>query len=82
MIDYPQIDPVALDLGIIQIRWYGLTYLAGLGGAWWLLNRRARQSNGAWNAEQVSDLIFNCAVGLIIGGPRSPRSSAGCPPTA
>ena len=68
MIDYPHIDPVALDLGIVQIRWYGLTYLAGLGGAWLLLNRRASQSGGAWTAEQVSDLVFNCAVGLIIGG--------------
>lgn len=68
MIDYPQIDPIALDLGLIQIRWYGLTYLAGLAGAWWLLDRRARQSGGIWTAEQVSDLVFNCAVGLIIGG--------------
>lgn len=68
MIEYPQIDPVALDLGIVQIRWYGLTYLAGLAGAWLLLDRRARQSNGTWTAEQVSDLVFNCAVGLIVGG--------------
>lgn len=68
MINYPQIDPVALDLGVIQIRWYGLTYLAGLAGAWWLLDRRARQSGGVWTPEQVSDLVFNCAVGLIIGG--------------
>jgi phosphatidylglycerol---prolipoprotein diacylglyceryl transferase len=68
MIDYPQIDPIALDLGIIQIRWYGLTYLAGLGTAWWLLERRARQSVGVWTSQQVSDLVFNCAVGLIIGG--------------
>jgi len=68
MIEYPQIDPVALDLGLIQIRWYGLTYLAGLGTAWWLLERRARQSAGVWTSQQVSDLVFNCAVGLIIGG--------------
>jgi len=68
MIEYPQIDPVALDLGLIQIRWYGLTYLAGLGTAWWLLDRRASQSGGVWTGQQVSDLIFNSAVGLIIGG--------------
>jgi len=68
MIDYPQIDPVALDLGIVQIRWYGLTYLAGIAGAWWLLVQRAKKSAGIWTDEQVSDLIFYGAVGLIIGG--------------
>ncbi|WP_231877347.1 prolipoprotein diacylglyceryl transferase family protein, partial [Oleiphilus sp. HI0043] len=28
-LSYPQIDPVALDLGPIQIHWYGLMYLIG-----------------------------------------------------
>lgn len=68
MIDYPQINPIALDLGLVQIRWYGLTYLAGLSTAWFLLERRARASAGGWTSEQVSDLVFNCAVGLILGG--------------
>lgn len=68
MITYPDIDPVAIDLGILQIRWYGLSYLAGLAIAWWLLNVRARQSDGYWSSEQVADLVFYCAVGLIIGG--------------
>ncbi len=25
---YPDIDPVALDLGLLKVRWYGLMYLA------------------------------------------------------
>ena len=36
MIQYPQIDPVALSLGPISIYWYGLTYVGGLMFAWWL----------------------------------------------
>lgn len=68
MIAYPNIDPVALDLGIVQVRWYGLTYLAGLAGAWWLLNRRALNPDNSWNADDVADLIFYGAVGVIIGG--------------
>ena len=68
MINYPDIDPVALDLGVIQIRWYGISYIAGILGAWWLLTLRARRSGGEWTSEQVADLVFYCAVGLIIGG--------------
>jgi phosphatidylglycerol:prolipoprotein diacylglycerol transferase len=68
MINYPEIDPVAIDLGVLQIRWYGLSYLAGLALAWWLLSVRAKRSEGSWTDEQVADLIFYCAVGLIIGG--------------
>jgi phosphatidylglycerol:prolipoprotein diacylglycerol transferase len=36
MLTYPNIDSVALDLGVIQIRWYGLMYLIGFVGGWWL----------------------------------------------
>ncbi|MGK0298186.1 MAG: phosphatidylglycerol:prolipoprotein diacylglycerol transferase [Gammaproteobacteria bacterium] len=68
MITYPQIDPIALDLGLVQIRWYGLTYLAGLGLAWWLLRRRAKNSNGIWDNILVEDLIFYGAIGVILGG--------------
>jgi len=68
MITYPNIDPIALDLGIVQVRWYGLTYLAGLAIAWWLLNIRARDPGNRWTSDEVADLIFYGAVGVIIGG--------------
>ena len=68
MITYPNIDPVALDLGIVQVRWYGLTYLSGLAIAWWLLHVRARDPGNRWNSDEVADLIFYGAVGVIIGG--------------
>ncbi|MGB5611296.1 MAG: prolipoprotein diacylglyceryl transferase family protein, partial [Sedimenticolaceae bacterium] len=31
---FPEFDPVALHLGPLAIRWYGLMYLAGFAGAW------------------------------------------------
>ena len=69
MLNYPAIDPVAIAFGPLQIRWYGISYVVGILLAWWLLNLRAiRQPHKAWNNEQVSDLIFYGAVGLIIGG--------------
>ena len=30
VIAYPQIDPVAISLGPLPIRWYALAYIAGL----------------------------------------------------
>jgi len=63
---YPQIDPVALSLGPLQIHWYGLMYLAGFVGAWYL--GRLRAERYGWTVEQVEDLLFYGAIGVIVGG--------------
>ena len=62
------LDKVALDLGFIQIHWYGLMYLIGFGLAWWMASVRASKSEGLWSRDQVSDLIFYGALGVVIGG--------------
>lgn len=68
MIEYPNIDPVALSLGPITIYWYGLTYVGGLVFAWWLGKQRARLPNSPIKESQIDDLIFYAALGIIIGG--------------
>lgn len=68
MILYPTIDPVALDLGFAQVHWYGLTYLLAFLSAWALGNYRAKQPNSGWNKDQVSDVLFYGALGVILGG--------------
>ncbi|MGO0308210.1 prolipoprotein diacylglyceryl transferase [Endozoicomonas acroporae] len=68
MIAYPEIDPVAFSLGPLSVHWYGLMYLAGFALALWLGGIRARRSGGLWRPEQVSDLVFYGAVGVILGG--------------
>ena len=68
MLNYPAIDPVALDLGFLQIRWYGLSYVAGILGAWQLLKQRAKLSYWNYSQEQVGDLVFYCMLGIIVGG--------------
>lgn len=68
MILYPHIDPVALRIGAISIHWYGIMYLLGFTSAWWLAMRRARRPGSGWTRNEVSDLIFYCALGVLIGG--------------
>lgn len=67
MLLFPHIDPVAFSVGPLSVHWYGLTYLAGFLGGWWLGILRAR-NNDAWNNDLVGDMVFYGAVGVIIGG--------------
>jgi phosphatidylglycerol---prolipoprotein diacylglyceryl transferase len=68
MLRYPNIDPIALHLGPVQIHWYGIMYVIGFAAAWWLARRQAARRGSTWNAEQVDDLIFWAMVGVILGG--------------
>jgi phosphatidylglycerol:prolipoprotein diacylglycerol transferase len=68
MFVYPHPDPVALSLGPLQVRWYGLMYLVGFLAAWWLARRRAASPGSTWTPTEVDDLIFYCALGVILGG--------------
>ncbi|NOZ52079.1 MAG: prolipoprotein diacylglyceryl transferase [Gammaproteobacteria bacterium] len=68
MLTYPLIDPVAIELGPLKVHWYGIMYLVGFAGAWWLGTRRAKQPGSQWNNEQISDLIFYGALGAVLGG--------------
>ena len=68
MLPYPQIDPVALALGPLNIHWYGLMYLVGIGGAWLLARKRLARFDSSWNQEKLSDLVFWVAMGVILGG--------------
>jgi phosphatidylglycerol:prolipoprotein diacylglycerol transferase len=65
---FPEFDPVALQLGPLAVRWYGLMYLAGFAAAWWLGRRRARRRDEAISPAQVDDLLFYAALGVIVGG--------------
>lgn len=69
MLHYPQINPIALQIGFIKIHWYGLMYLIGLVSGWLLLRRRsAKRPELGWNNEQIGDVIFYGALGIILGG--------------
>lgn len=64
---YPDFNPIALDLGFVQIYWYGLMYLMAFLAAYLLANYRAKQLS-SWNSQQIEDLIFYGALGVVLGG--------------
>jgi len=64
----PDIDPVAIHLGPLKIHWYGLMYLIGFLGAWWLGVYRAKRPGSGWRREEIADLLFYGALGVILGG--------------
>ena len=64
---YPEFDPIIVQLGPAALRWYGMMYLLGFVAAWWLARRRA-SAGGVIKPEQVDDLIFYGALGVILGG--------------
>jgi phosphatidylglycerol:prolipoprotein diacylglycerol transferase len=79
VLTFPQIDPVALQIGPIAIRWYGLAYLAGilLG---WRYGRRLIANDRLWVRSSPNgapapmtpidfdDLLVWATLGIILGG--------------
>ena len=67
-IPYPQINPVFLELGPLQFRWYGLMYLLGLTGAYFLIKARVAAKGLPLSREQIYDMVVWAALGVFIGG--------------
>jgi len=67
-IPFPEIDPVFFSLGPLKFRWYGLMYLLGLIGAYYLIRARSRTRKISLTQEQLYDLIVYAALGVFLGG--------------
>ena len=63
-------DPILVDFGIIEIRWYSLAYIFGILLGWWygkkILSKQVQ--NGKNYIEGFDDLIGYLIIGIIIGG--------------
>lgn len=68
MLSYPTFDPVALSLGPLQLRWYGIMYLLAFGTGWLLARYRVSRPKSGWTAEQLDDLLIQVMLGVILGG--------------
>ncbi|MDG2458230.1 MAG: prolipoprotein diacylglyceryl transferase [Alphaproteobacteria bacterium] len=68
MLEFPNINPVAIDLGFIQIRWYAISYIAGILLSWVLILNIIKFKNLKVDNKVISELISNSMIGIIIGG--------------
>tara|TARA_A100000164_G_scaffold368235_1_gene391202 strand:- start:368 stop:1162 length:795 start_codon:yes stop_codon:yes gene_type:complete len=68
LINYPEISPIAIEIGPLQVRWYGLMYLGGFLIAWLGLRMRSKNPGSPISPSMVDDLLFLIALGVIIGG--------------
>lgn len=71
MLDHPNFDPVALDLGFFKIHWYGIMYLVAFAQFILLGRLRLRMPHIAalgWTKEHIDDMLFYGVLGVIIGG--------------
>ncbi|MFC6049292.1 prolipoprotein diacylglyceryl transferase, partial [Methylobacterium hispanicum] len=70
---FPAIDPVALAIGPITIKWYALAYIAGLIGGWYYA-RRLVMADSLWgvvrrpSVADIDDLVVWVALGVVLGG--------------
>lgn len=62
------LDPVAVDLGWFQLRWYSLAYLVGIVLGWWYLLKLLRAPGAPMARRHADDLVFYATLGVILGG--------------
>ncbi|MGD9786263.1 MAG: prolipoprotein diacylglyceryl transferase [Hyphomicrobiaceae bacterium] len=71
---FPDINPVAIWLGPVPVRWYGLAYASGLLLGWWYIKRLVA-TDRLWSRgkspippETIDDLLLFVTIGVIVGG--------------
>jgi phosphatidylglycerol:prolipoprotein diacylglycerol transferase len=68
---FPNIDPVAIAIGPLQIRWYALAYLMGilLGWAYAIyIAKKDEAKGGRPNRTDIDDFLPFMVMGVIMGG--------------
>jgi len=67
-IPFPNIDPVFLRIGPMQLRWYGLMYMLSFIIGYFVLRRLARLRMRDITGDDLYDLLFYLIIGVMVGG--------------
>jgi phosphatidylglycerol:prolipoprotein diacylglycerol transferase len=62
------LSPVALDLGIFELRWYSLAYSPAFSLAIEYAAATAERAGAPMARRHADDLVFYAALGIILGG--------------
>lgn len=71
---FPNFDPVALQIGPVAVKWYGLAYMAGLILGWLYIRRLLNEAHlwprgsAPFPAARTDDLLLYMTVGVVLGG--------------
>lgn len=65
---YQNLDPVALSLGPLVVRWYGLAYVAGFALAAFIIYRIARRWRLGLTMDDLLTLMICAIIGVVVGG--------------
>jgi phosphatidylglycerol:prolipoprotein diacylglycerol transferase len=71
---FPDIDPIAISIGPIDIRWYGLGYVVSILLGWWYARKIAStprlwaNDTPAMTITDLDDFLLWAAVGIVVGG--------------
>ncbi|HEX5803132.1 MAG TPA: prolipoprotein diacylglyceryl transferase [Azospira sp.] len=69
MLVHPQFDPIAVAVGPLAVRWYGLMYLLAFLQFWWLGKRRIERGLApGFSVKALDDLLFYGVLGVVLGG--------------
>lgn len=64
---FPQIDPIALQIGPFAIHWYGLAYVAGILG-WWRYSLWLTKEFPLVKRQIIDDYLVWAVIGVVVGG--------------
>lgn len=73
VLPFPDIGEIALSIGPIDIRWYGMAYAVGL-LLGWIYVKRLVENNRLWggpsgiNANHIDDFLLWATLGVVLGG--------------
>ncbi len=65
---YPNINPIAIHAGPINIHWYGISYLVGFIAVYLWMSRPQGRLRLGLTREQIQDFLVYALVGVLVGG--------------
>jgi phosphatidylglycerol---prolipoprotein diacylglyceryl transferase len=68
MLPYPQIDPVIISVGPLQVRWYGLMYVLGFAASIMLVKYQIKKLGFKELAAHFENLNLILIISLVLGG--------------
>ena len=71
---FPAINPIAIQIGPVNVHWYGIAYVTGIMLGWLYANKITKNKN-LWQNQKIvitkkhlNDFVTYAVIGIIIGG--------------